>query len=357
MTVDQRRWGRPCSGSNLSVPVLTSEFRYELPESAIAQTPANPRDSARLLGARRLTDHLFRDLPDLLNPGDLVVVNETRVRAARIHGRKHPGGGAVEVLLLTPEPGGTWQALIRPSRRIRPDVEIRAGDLRMTVLTPPAGGLARISLEASDEIEAAIERVGEVPLPPYITTELADPARYQTMFAETIGSAAAPTAGLHFTPDVVEALQRRQIELARVELRVGMDTFRPISTDRVEDHAMHSEWVRIPVETAQALAATRARGGAVVAIGTTVVRTLESRSTGEGVEPGSGDTDLFIRPGYDWGVVDRLITNFHMPGSTLTVLVAAFMGPSWRTAYRTALERGYRFLSFGDAMLADRAGT
>jgi S-adenosylmethionine:tRNA ribosyltransferase-isomerase len=335
--------------------VLTSEFAYELPESAIAQSPASPRDSARLLATRDLSDHLFRQLPDLLNPGDLVVVNETRVRAARIHGHKHPTGGAVEVLLLTPEPGGMWQALIRPSRRIRPGVEVRADDLRMTVVTPPADGLVRVSLEAPGDIESAIEAVGEVPLPPYITTKLADPSRYQTMFAQTTGSAAAPTAGLHFTPAVVHALKRRQIELARVELRVGLDTFRPISTDCIEDHAMHSEWVRIPPETARSVANARSRGGAVVAIGTTVVRTLESRHNGNGVEPGSGGTDLFIRPGHKWGVVDRLITNFHMPGSSLIVLVAAFMGPSWRTTYRTALERGYRFLSFGDAMLADRA--
>ncbi len=337
------------------MPVLTSEFSYELPESAIAQSPAEPRDSARLLGARELTDHLFRDLPDLLDPGDLVVVNETRVRAARIHGHKHPTGGAVEVLLLNPDPAGTWQALIRPSRRVRPGVEIRAGELRVTVESEPVDGLVRARLEAPDDVEAAIERVGDVPLPPYITAELSDPSRYQTMFARTTGSAAAPTAGLHFTPRVVTGLRQCGIRLASVELRVGLDTFRPISTERIEDHSMHSEWVRVPEETARAVADTRERGGAVVAVGTTVVRTLESRNADGQVEPGSGHTDLFVRPGYRWGVVDRLITNFHLPGSSLIVLVAAFIGPSWRTVYQTALERGYRFLSFGDAMLADRA--
>jgi S-adenosylmethionine:tRNA ribosyltransferase-isomerase len=223
-----------------------------------------------------------------------------------------------------------------------------------TIVDGPDRGLVVVDLRA-DDVEAAIARAGQVPLPPYFKGTLSDSSRYQTMFARSTGSAAAPTAGLHFTPDVVSRLQNRGIEVASVDLHVGIDTFRPISVDRVEDHCMHSEWCSIPEATAEAVVRTRQAGGRVVAIGTTVVRALES-FVGEGgaVEGGTGETALFLKPGDEFRVVDALVTNFHVPGSTLVVLVAAFMGQAWRKAYETALERGYRFLSFGDAMYAER---
>ena len=336
--------------------MLTSEFTYELPEAAIAQTPAHPRDSARLLDAGDLVDYRFTDLPSLVRPGDLVVVNDTKVRAARLKGRKEGTGGEVELLLLEPFGDSRWKALVRPARRLRAGTRIRVGQIVAEVVEDPMDGVAVLALDAPTAIEDAIESSGELPLPPYIKESLHDPDDYQTIFASTTGSAAAPTAGLHFTPQVVAGLRARGVDVARVELRVGIGTFRPIATETVEAHVMHSEWVNIPEDAARSIRATRQRGGAVVAVGTTVTRTLESRAVSGGVEPGSGTTDLFIAPGYDFKVVDRLITNFHVPGSSLIVMVAAFMGPRWRQTYEVALERGYRFLSFGDAMIARRAG-
>lgn len=333
-----------------------SEFDYRLPDDAIAQTPMEPRDAARLLDTTTMADHVFAELPDLLAPGDLVVVNDTRVRAARLRGVRHPTGGAVELLVLARRPSGTWECLVRPARRLRSGSVVRIGRIEATLLSDPDDGLAEVRLNAPGDIEAAIGAEGVMPLPPYIRSTLEDPDRYQTVYAADPGSSAAPTAGLHFTPRVFERLEERGIDVARVELRVGLDTFRPISTDRVEDHRMHSEWASVPRETVRAISATRARRGSVVAIGTTVVRALESRSEQDGtVRPGATETDLFITPGYRFRVVDRLVTNFHLPASTLICMVAAFMGPAWRTAYETALERGYRFLSFGDAMLAERS--
>lgn len=332
----------------------TSEFDYELPSESIAQTPVEPRDAARLLVVDGLHDRRFRDLPSLLAPGDIVVVNDTRVRAARLRGTKVGTGAAIEALLVDRGPDGRWEALVRPSRRLHAGDGIRFGPITAEVLTDPEAGRVHLTLSAPIDLEQAIEAHGETPLPPYITSALADPARYQTVYAARTGSAAAPTAGLHITPRVLEALRRRSVAVARVELQVGLGTFRPITVDRVEDHQMHAERISIPEETARAIAGARARGGAVVAIGTTVVRTLESRTHHGGVEPGGGETSLFITPGYRFSVVDRLVTNFHLPRSSLVVMVSAFIGAGWREAYATALERGYRFLSFGDAMLADR---
>lgn len=332
----------------------TSEFDYSLPHDAIAQTPVEPRDAARLLVVANLEDRRFHELPTLLNPGDLVVVNDTRVRAARLHGTKARTGGRVEVLLLDHRADGQWVALVKPARRIHLGDSIHFGDIEATVTAEPEGGRVTLLLDAPTDIEEAIEAHGETPLPPYITTELADPGRYQTVYAAHTGSAAAPTAGLHVTRGVLDGLAARSVGLARIELQVGLGTFRPIATDAIEDHEMHSEWVSIPRATSEAIRSTRRSGGAVVAIGTTVVRALESRAGTGGVEPGEGATDLFITPGFEFAVVDRLVTNFHLPRSSLIVMVAAFMGPSWRRAYDVALGRGYRFLSFGDAMLADR---
>ncbi len=334
----------------------TADYTYDLPDAAIAQQPIEPRDAARLLVADGLSDHTFRELPDLLDPGDLVVVNRTRVRRARLIGHKAGTGGRVELLLLAPLGDGSWEALVRPARRLRAGTVVEAGPITLRLLTDPDAGTARVHLETDgSDPEAAIEASGEMPLPPYIHRRLDDPDRYQTVYAETSGSAAAPTAGLHFTDRVLEALTDRGVELAAVELDIGIDTFRPISTAAVEDHRMHTETYRVPEGTAAAVASARERGSRVVAVGTTVVRSLESAASGGGlVEPRSGATDLFITPGYRFVVVDRLITNFHVPGSSLVVLVAAFMGERWREVYAAALERGYRFLSFGDAMMVDR---
>ncbi len=333
----------------------TEEFVYGLPDSAIAQEPAEPRDSARLLRAATLTDHRFSDLPGLLEPGDLVVVNRTRVRAARLRGRKRDTGGAVEVLLLDRD-GDAWEALVKPARRLRAGTAVDFAGMAATLETNPERGMARLRFDRPPgDVEDLLATAGEVPLPPYFHGTLADPDRYQTIFAKSLGSAAAPTAGLHFTPRVLDGLAERGVELTEVELSVGVDTFRPIAAETLDRHRMHTERYTVPDDAAEAIAATRRRRGRVIAIGTTVVRTLEAAGQAEGtVRPGRGGTDLFIRPGYDFRVVDRLVTNFHVPGSTLVVLVAAFTGPRWRDLYATALQRGYRFLSFGDACLLDR---
>ncbi len=334
-----------------------ADFEYALPEGSIAQEPAEPRDSSRLLDTRDMTDHRFRDLAQLLEPGDLVVVNETKVRYARVEGHRQGSGGRVELLFLERLPDGSWEALAKPARRLRPGAVIELAEGSAVIEDNLGEGLVRLHLDHADG-EALLERIGSMPLPPYFTGHLADPDRYQTLFASTTGSAAAPTAGLHFTPAVVGSLTERGIGVAAVDLHVSLDTFRPMSVEQVQDHRMHSEWCSVPAETANAIRETRAQGSRVVAIGTTVVRTLESRASGDGlVRPGSGATDLFLTPGSDFRVVDMVVTNFHMPASTLIVLVAAFMGPEWRAAYETALERGYRFLSFGDAMLASRRVT
>ncbi len=333
------------------------EFDYDLPESAIAQTAIEPRHDARILDTRDMTDHGFLDLADLLRPDDLVVVNETRVRSARLVGKRARTGGEVELLILTARSDGRWEALARPARRLRPGVEIEFDGLTAVVVEAPDEGVVVVDLVA-DDVEAAIESAGEVPLPPYFKGTLRDSGRYQTMFARRAGSAAAPTAGLHFTPEVVTRLERRGVRMTGVDLHVGIDTFRPIAVDEIESHRMHSEWCSVPVETAEAIADARKRGGRVVAIGTTVVRALESMAKDDGtVEAGEVESSIFLMPGSGFRVVDALVTNFHVPRSTLVVLVAAFMGERWREAYRIALDRGYRFLSFGDAMYAERGST
>ena len=340
----------------------TSGFAYRLPDDLIAQSPVEPRDSARLLRASDLTDWTVRDLPDLLRPGDLVVVNDTRVRAARLVGRREPTGGRVELLLLG-RTGDRWQALARPARRLRAGSIVRAGGLVARIETDPVEGRVDLTLrmasgEAGDEaVERAISETGLVPLPPYIRRVLDDPERYQTVFADRVGSAAAPTAGLHLTARTLDDLAERGISVARIELRIGLDTFRPITTEEIEDHRMHSEWIEVPEATVERMEEARRSGGRVVSVGTTVVRALETACRNGRPAPHRGATNLYITPGYRFGAVDVLLTNFHMPGSSLLVLVAAFVGESWRSVYRTARNRGYRFLSFGDAMLLERAPT
>lgn len=334
-----------------------SEFHYDLPQDAIAQEAVEPRHGARLLDTRDLSDHRFLDLPEMLDPEDLLVVNETRVRAARLIGTRVGTGGRIELLLIDHRPDGRWEAVARPARRLRTGVEIEFGDVTATVVSEPRQGLVLVDIHADDP-EAVIERIGTVPLPPYFKGSLSDPSRYQTVFARTTGSSAAPTAGLHFTPEVLARLAERGIGIAPIDLHVSVDSFRPITVERLEDHEMHAERCSVPETTARRISDTRARGGRVVAVGTTVVRTLESFSDGKGgVYPGERETRLFLRPGSPFGVVDALVTNFHMPFSTLLVMVAGFMGSRWRVAYQTALQRGYRFLSFGDAMYAEREGT
>lgn len=301
-----------------------------------------------------MSEHRFIDLPELLEPGDLVVVNETRVRAARVIGRRLATGGQIEMLFLERNGDGSWEALARPSRRLRPGVVVEFEGFSVEVVAGPEQGKLTVVLDAEDP-EAAIDAAGSMPLPPYFTGELESPERYQTMFASAPGSAAAPTAGLHFTDEVTRRLDTRGITVATVDLHVSLDTFRPIAVDDIDEHEMHSEWCAVPDKTARAIDDTRADGGRVVAIGTTVVRTLETMADGTGsLHAGERRTDLFLRPGSDIAVVDLLVTNFHLPGSTLLVLLAAFMGDSWRAAYEVALSREYRFLSFGDVMLAAR---
>jgi S-adenosylmethionine:tRNA ribosyltransferase-isomerase len=348
-----------------SSAVDTADFDYDLPAARIAQVPVEPRDAARLLvdrGPSRGPEHAHvRDLPDRLRPGDLLVVNETRVLPARLRLRK-PSGGAVEVLVLE-RCGDGWEALVRPSRKVPAGALLHAegagageGGPAVRVLDDLGDGRRRVQFLGADgravaDDLAALAELGEIPLPPYITVPLADPERYQTVYATRAASAAAPTAGLHLTTAVLDRLDERGVACAPVELVVGLDTFRPITADRVEDHRMHSEAYVVPPETAAAVARTKAAGGRVVAVGTTAVRALESAAaTGRP----AGRTDLFIHGSYPFAVVDVLLTNFHTPRSSLLVLIEAFVGPRWRALYETALVEGYRFLSFGDAMLLDR---
>jgi len=343
----------------------TADYDYPLPPERIAQRPLAERDASRLLHlppAGPPEDRAFRELPSLLRCGDLLVVNDTRVRAARLRAQR-PGGGAAEILVLRPLGDGGHACLVRPARRLPPGTRLScAGGLEAVVggRVPGHPGAREVRLEATGgDVDAAIEAAGRVPLPPYIHTSLDDPGRYQTVYAAGgPASAAAPTAGLHFTPAVLAALAAAGIERTAVRLEVGLATFAPIRHDRVEDHPMHEERYTLPPEAAAAIAAARARGGRVVAVGTTAVRVLESRARDDGtVEVGEGTTDLYLRPGSPIRVVDGLLTNFHQPRSTLLVLLAAVVGVErWREAYAHALARDYRFLSFGDCMLCWTAG-
>ncbi len=339
-------------------PLRTSDFDYDLPESFIAQKPVEPRDHARLMVLDRATDSItharFYELGRFLRAGDLLVVNETRVLPARLFGHKADTGGKVEVLLLRREAPQVWQALVR-GRGLRPGRVLRfAEDLTAEVVADLGGPVRR--LRFSRPLDDRLARLGQVPLPPYIHQPLDDPERYQTVFAREPGSAAAPTAGLHFTPRLIEALKAQGIGWATVTLHVGLDTFAPVKEDDPREHRMHTEWCRVPPETAARIRETKARGGRVVAVGTTTVRTLETAARaaapGEVIAAWEGDTDLFILPGFEFRVVDALITNFHLPRSTLLMLVSAFAGRERiLRAYEVAKAHGYRFFSFGDAML------
>ena len=348
------RYGRKNEGNSVgpySCGMDTRDFEYELPEASIAQEAIEPRDSSRLLVADTLEDMHFTDLPALLAPGDILVVNTTRVRAARLIGRRLPGMGRTEVLLTQQVDPTRWRALVRPAAKLAAGSVVRCSGLDVTLLTDPGEGVAMVSITTEGDVEQSIESAGEVPLPPYFKGTIEDPGRYQTVFADRLGSAAAPTAALHFTNDVVDALTDRDVTVASVELEVGLDTFRPMADGMVEDHVIHTERIVVPPETVVAVDSARERGSKVVAVGTTVVRTLESAATGNGrIRELDGPTSLFITPGYGPEVIDAVITNFHAPRTTLLVLLAALMGDRWRDVYRHALDNRYRFLSFGDAM-------
>ncbi|MCE5192201.1 MAG: tRNA preQ1(34) S-adenosylmethionine ribosyltransferase-isomerase QueA [Actinomycetia bacterium] len=340
----------------------TDDFDYDLPSGLIAQHPVQPRDSCRLLVLERasgMIDHrTFRDMPEYLRAGDLVVVNETRVLPARLIGAKDETGGAAEVLLLRPRYEDTWECLVKPGRRLKPGTRIIFGDgalcgLVVDVLEESGGRLVRFTTRAGTFMDA-VHALGEVPLPPYITSQLDDPELYQTVFSAEEHSVAAPTAGLHFTQALLDDIQRAGVHLAKVELDVGLDTFRPVSEDDPAEHHIHTEHYRVSSYTADAVNAARERGGRVVVVGTTTVRALESALNERTrlVEPAEGLTDLFILPGFSFGAVDAMVTNFHVPRSTLLMMVSAFAGREQiMNAYRVALAERYRFLSFGDAML------
>lgn len=330
-----------------------ADIDYQLPEQLIAQTPIEPRDSARLLvdqGPSAPRDAVMRDLPKFLRDGDVLVVNDTKVVPARLH-LSRASGGAVEVLLLEPldDSHGTWEALLRPGRKMKPGEVLYGADGAEVVVVQGRGvkgDTFRVEFVHPDP-DALIDRLGEMPLPPYITQRLGDKSRYQTVYAREAKSAAAPTAGLHFTPELLKQIREMGIPTMSVELVVGLDTFAPVTTDDPRDHVIHTESYHVPAETLAAVEAARR----VVAVGTTATRALESvGATGKT----SGRTELFITPGFSFQHVDVLLTNFHMPRTTLLLMISAFVGERWRQLYEHAVRSEYRFLSFGDAMLLDR---
>jgi S-adenosylmethionine:tRNA ribosyltransferase-isomerase len=339
----------------------TSDFAFDLPDELIAQYPAEQRDHSRLLVLHRATGAIeHRRFPDILEyfrAGDVLVVNESRVFPARLRARR-AGGGAAEVLLLRPEEDpadGMWRALVRPGAKLRPGRTLEVGEaLDVEILDVLPGGERLVRLRTSLDIFQALERYGEIPLPPYVRRDAgaADRERYQTVYARERGSVAAPTAGLHFTPELLAAAEARGVGIARLVLHVGIGTFRPVDVEDPAEHRMHAEWYRVTSDAASMVNAARASGGAVWAVGTTSVRTLETAADADGiVRAGDGWTDIFIRPPYRFRAVDRLITNFHLPRSTLLMLVSALAGREHTlAAYRAAVEQRYRFFSYGDAM-------
>ena len=337
----------------------TSDFSYDLPEELIAQTPVEPRDSSRMMVCNRNNglrqDRIFRDITEYLRPGDVMVINETRVIPARLLGVKESTGVPTEFLLLRRRNIDTWEALVKPGRRLHAGDTVSFGNglLRAEILdTTDAGG--RVVRFLFDGVfENLLEKLGEMPLPPYIHEKLADPNRYQTVYARLDGSAAAPTAGLHFTPALLERVRAMGVGIVPVLLHVGLGTFRPVKEEDVEKHLMHSEYYEVSPEAAQTVNDARANGGRLLCIGTTSMRTVETVADENGVlHPGGGMTNIFIKPGVPIKATDMLLTNFHLPQSTLLMLVSAVMGrENALTAYRDAVEKRYRFFSFGDCML------
>ena len=337
----------------------TSDFNYDLPEELIAQVPVYPRDSSRLLVYHKNTNTIehkvFHDVIDYLNPGDVLVVNQTRVIPARLYGAKEGTGGAIEFLLLRRLNLTDWEVILKPGKKAKPGARFvfGEGELKAEILTIAEDGGRTVRFEYEGVFEDVLDRLGQMPLPPYIHEKLEDKTRYQTVYAKIDGSAAAPTAGLHFTPELMEKVKAKGIEIVPVLLHVGLGTFRPVKEEDVSNHHMHSEYYEVTPEQAEKINAARARGGRVVCVGTTSVRTLETVATEDGVvHPGSGFTQIFITPGVKIKAVDALITNFHLPQSTLLMLISALMGrENALSAYEEAVRERYRFFSFGDAML------
>ncbi len=336
----------------------TSDFYYELPKELIAQTPVEPRDSSRLMIIDRRTGEVrhrhFCDIIDSLNEGDLLVANDSRVLPARIYGTKEGTGARVEFLLLKQLSGNRWETLCKPGKKAREGARFSFGDgiLTAEVAEVKDDGNRVADFNCHENFFSALDKIGQMPLPPYITEELKDKERYQTVYSHELGSAAAPTAGLHFTEELMDKIRAKGVKIAYVTLHVGLGTFRPVKVDDVTKHKMHSEHYEIPAETAALINETRKNGGRVIAVGTTSCRTLESVATEYGeIKPCEGFTDIFIYPGYEFKVLDGLITNFHLPESTLIMLVSAFAGyDNIMNAYKTAVRERYRFFSFGDAM-------
>ena len=336
----------------------TSDFYYYLPKELIAQTPAEPRDSSRLLVLNRQSGETvhkhFFDIIDYLDEGDLLVCNDSRVLPARIYGIKEPTGARVEFLLLKQISGNRWETLCKPGKKAKEGARFSFGDglLYATVTEVKDDGNRVVDFECNENFFATLDKIGQMPLPPYITEELKDKERYQTVYSHELGSAAAPTAGLHFTTELMDKIKAKGVNIAYVTLHVGLGTFRPVKVDDVTKHKMHSEHYEVPEETAELIKKTKQNGKRVIAVGTTSCRTLESVAAEHGeVVPCEGFTEIFIYPGFEFKVLDGLITNFHLPESTLIMLVSAFAGyDNIMNAYKTAVKERYRFFSFGDAM-------
>lgn len=341
-----------------TISMKTSDFYYDLPPELIAQTPLDRRDASRLMCLNKATGavshHHFYELPDFLRAGDCLILNNSRVLPARLLGQRLPGGGACEVLLLQDKGDKVWECLVRPGRHLRQGARVSFGNGELTAevaeVLPDGNRLVRFDYDGI--FLEVLERLGKMPLPPYIKEELQDQERYQTVYSKVNGSAAAPTAGLHFTPELLERIATKGVGIGYVTLHVGLGTFRPVKEDEIEQHDMHSEYCVIPQETADLINRTKARGGRVICVGTTSCRTLESWAGEDGTMAAAGGwTNIYIYPGYRFKVMDALITNFHLPESTLIMLVSALAGREHvLNAYNEAVREKYRFFSFGDAM-------
>ncbi|MEE1350534.1 MAG: tRNA preQ1(34) S-adenosylmethionine ribosyltransferase-isomerase QueA [Clostridia bacterium] len=339
----------------------TSDFYYDLPEELIAQEPLKKRDESRLMVLDKTNGEIkhkhFYDIVDMIKPGDALILNDTRVLPARLYGVKEGTGGAIEFLLLNKHSLDTWEVILKPGRRAKPGARFVFGEgkLKAEILDVINDGNRLVKFEYDGVFENILDELGEMPLPPYITKKLEDKDRYQTVFAKHNGSAAAPTAGLHFTPELLDAVKAKGVNIGYVTLHVGLGTFRPVKADEIADHKMHSEFYVLPEETAQLINETKARGGRIISVGTTATRTLETAGLGGmPLKASSGWTDIFIYPGKKFNVIDALITNFHLPESTLIMLVSALAGKeNVLNAYNEAVREKYRFFSFGDAMFIE----
>ncbi len=338
---------------------LLTDYDYQLPEELIAQVPIYPRDTSRLLVINKSTAAIehrtFKNIIEYLNHGDVLVINDTKVIPARLYGKRVPSGGKAEILLLQPKNKDTWEALVRPGRRLRLGAKIEFGDGQLTaeITGELPEGRRLVKFSFTEDFDTLVDTLGEMPLPPYIKEKLEDANRYQTVYAEERGSAAAPTAGLHFTPELLYAIEQKGVIIAKLTLHVGIGTFRPVQTEFITDHHMHSEYYHVDEKTANILNSARRQNKRIIAVGTTSVRALESlpQEAGQFVEA-SGLTDIFIYPGYQFKAIDALITNFHLPKSSLLMLVSALVGREQiLQAYKIAVAERYRFFSFGDAML------